>query len=323
MTEMIYKTLYLLQTKKKCMCFVFLFLLLFNCQKLFAINTSDTATIDIPLAISLHPKMALFDFNRIGFYRLNFGFLNYEDFLKAADKLKSEPRDNISKIKELEKELDKVTSEASDYQLKNYDNDDMETYRKNMSKFNLKQKKLRNEIENLKWEMANSDLTTREETKKILAEIRKDIIETAKEVALENKYKLVLNTTVIVPRNFMFKNVDLIYTQGIPGVNFSIFYAFYLYTNLMKPDLSEVNDCDIERWLKLTRKTDAVMPITNYPVVLAGGRSITSEVLKKIYNKKYNIDDTVFNIVANAVSRIESIQFGKPIEKLEVIGEEQ
>ena len=84
-------------------------LLLCTPSVLFAINASDVATIDMQLVFNLHPKMALFDFNRIGFYKVKYG-LNYDDFVKETQKLKANPRDNSAEIKKLEAELVQLLS---------------------------------------------------------------------------------------------------------------------------------------------------------------------------------------------------------------------
>ncbi len=278
------------------------------------------ATIDVPLAISLHPKMALFDYDRIGFYKVDFGISSYEEFAKAVAELKERPRDNKKQIEELKLELDKLLKDSIKVEEKLSNNSDMQSYMKFLEKSYFKQNELEEKIKILEWESLNSYITTREETRAIMAEIRKDIYNATKEVVLENKYLLVLNTSIAVPYKFALNYVDLIYSQGIPGVNFCLFYAFLYYTDLKKPEFKESDQIKVEKWHKLTKKTKDVFPITNYPLVLAGGQSITSKVLKKIYDK-YKVDKSLFEIIDNSISRIECLQFGKPIEKLVIVGE--
>ena len=128
---------------------VFLLSMLLLCTPsvLFAINASDVATIDMQLVFNLHPKMALFDFNRIGFYKVKYG-LNYDDFVKETKNLKANPKDNSAEIKKLEDELEKIISEASDYHMKN----GFEVNKKDT--FSERINDLRQKIEDLKWESA-------------------------------------------------------------------------------------------------------------------------------------------------------------------------
>ncbi len=306
--------------KKYFTCFI-LFLILFSYNILYAEVTSKAATIDIPLAISLHPKMALFDFERIGFYKLDYGINSQEEFIESAKKLKDKPRDNKKQIEALQLELDKLMKEFDEIEQKYAKDDDFYSYTESKKKNYFKRKELEENIKTLEWESRNSDITTREETKAIMAEIRKDINEAVKEVAREEKYSWVFNTSVVVPYKYDLKYVDLIYSQGIPDINFCLFYAFFLYSELINPLKKELESSENERWLELTKDANNLLPIINYPVVLSGGKSITSKVLKKIYDKN-KIDKSLYEIIDTQVSRIESIRQGKTVEKLVIVGDE-
>ena len=296
---------------------VFLLSMLLLCTPsvLFAINASDVATIDMQLVFNLHPKMALFDFNRIGFYKVKYG-LNYDDFVKETKNLKANPKDNSAEIKKLEDELEKIISEASDYHMKN----GFEVNKKDT--FSERINDLRQKIEDLKWESANGDLTSKNETKVIKAEILKEIYGAIEEVVKEKKYTLVLNTAIIAPYKYNYKSVQLVAYQGIPSVNLDVYNAFELIREQIKFDNSNETNSAKKRWLELTKIKDNKLPFTAYPMVLSGGSSINSDVVAKIY-KKYNIHLNILKTVCSLIERIETLQRGKEIEKLEVIDENQ
>ena len=80
-------------------------IIIFYCQVSYAITANEVATIDMILAISLHPKLALFDFNRIGFYKVELG-LGDEEFEESIEKLKKTPVDLKRDIEKLETDLE-------------------------------------------------------------------------------------------------------------------------------------------------------------------------------------------------------------------------
>jgi hypothetical protein len=51
-----------------------------------------------------------------------------------------------------------------------------------------------------------------------------------------------------------------------------------------------------------------------YPLVLSGGKSILSSVVKKIYNK-YKIKPAIYNVVDSVIIKIEQLQNGKNVEQ--------
>lgn len=305
--------------KNLCLVLIITFFLLPHI--VFAFTANNIATVDLQLAISLHPQMALFDFHRIGFYKVKLG-LTPEEFDKSVAELKANPIDNTTKIKELENELHQIINIASDFQIKNINNSDLNFYEQHINYFAEKQKQLEQKIENLKWESENSDLTSREKTLIIMKNIREDIYNAIEEILEKDKeYLLVLNSNSIVPYNFKLNFLDFLYKHSIPGINFNLFYAFYLYNNQKDTDISDISEVNLQNWFELTKNNSRELPITVYPLVLSGGNSITNKILSKIYSK-YNIKHSIFEIVADTVDKIESLQFGKPLEKLVIVGED-
>ncbi|MBR4329772.1 MAG: OmpH family outer membrane protein [Candidatus Riflebacteria bacterium] len=298
--------------------FLFSMILLCTPSVLFAINASDVATIDMQLVVNLHPKMALFDFNRIGFYKVKYG-LNYDDFVKETQKLKANPKDNSAEIKKLEDELEKVSAEASDLQMK-YLNEMNEMNSKKLEECSYKHNQLQQRIEDLKWESANGDLTTRNETKAIKAEILKEIYVAIDEIVKEKKYTLVLNTAVLAPYRFDYNSFCVRGCHGIPAINLNLFLAFDYANKIMKSDSYSDNSYVSKRWLSLTGLKDEKLPFVNHPTVLAGGSSITKDVLTLIY-KKHKVDSGFLKILCSVIDRIEALQNGKELEKMVVVDE--
>lgn len=291
----------------------------------FAINASDVATIDMRLAISLHPKMALYDYNRMGFYKVNLG-LSDEEFKSKVEELKKLPIDVKAEREKLVEELKQISIQREIYEQQQYSpkRDITEEYLKNCETFDFKILELSQKIMDLDWRVANPDLTSRNETKQIMNEIKKDIFVAIKQVVDERKYLLVLNSSIFVPHQFDLKFHELVYGQGMPGVNLSLFYAFFWRNMVYSSPELQANRTNKKVWKELTQQLDSsnALPISNYPFVLSGGVNIMTDVLKKVYSR-YNIEPSVAEMVASVTERIECLQKGKQIEKLVVILDEK
>ncbi len=296
----------------------FLFLMLIMTQSVWAINVNEVATIDLSMALCLHPKMSLFDFNRIGFYKVEFG-LTEEEFSAKIDSLRASAPDRSDELDKIQKELDDVYKERSsfsDYYV-NADEEKLKKLEQLRDASLAKEKELNDKMLDINHQTANFDLTSPKETLAIIEEIEKDIFEAINQVAEEEKYSVVLNTTVPVPYTFEKNYVNSeIYGQGIPGINFMLFYSFLAMNNLDSPIDEVPPSRDLINWLELTRypKTVNLLPMKPYPLVLSGGKSILSSVMKKVYNK-YNIKPAVYNVVDSVIIKIEQLQNGKKVEQ--------
>jgi Skp family chaperone for outer membrane proteins len=290
----------------------------FVCQSVLAINASEVATIDLSMALCLHPKMSLFDFNRIGFYKVEFG-LTEEEFNAKTEVLRASAPDRSDELNKIQKELDDVYNERSsfsDYYV-NADEKKLKTLDQLMQNSLLKEKELNEKILDINHQTENFDLTSPKETLAIIEEIEKDIFEAINQVAEEENYSVVLNTTIPVPYTFEKNYINSeIYGQGIPGINFMLFYSFLSMNNLDSPIDEVPPSRDLINWLELTRypKTVNLLPMKPYPLVLSGGKSILSSVMKKVYNK-YNIKPAVYNVVDSVIIKIEQLQNGKKVDK--------
>ncbi len=302
-----------------------LLMMLFEAHPIFAINANEIATIDMRLAVSLHPKMALYDYNRMGFYKVNLG-LSDEEFKKAVEKLKKSPKDIKAEKEKLISELKTILAQRDELDIKQFAQrtDITPEYTQKVSELSIKENELRTKINDLEWSYANPELTSREETRAIMSEIKTDINNAIMDIVLDKKYLLVLNSSLIVPYKFSLKFLDLIYGQGMPGFNFSLFYSFYWRNMLYIPPETKANYSKLQRWARITRQSVNLdsLPISYYPIVLAGGKNILPDTLKIIYSK-YNIEPSILETVASVTERIECLQKGKQIEKLVVILDEK
>ena len=220
--------------------FICIFILL-STQSVWAINANEVATIDLSMALCLHPKMSLFDFNRIGFYKVEFG-LSEEEFNEKTYSLRASAPDRSEELNKLQKELDDLYEERnkiSDLYV-NIDEEKQKKIDELMSASLAKEKELNDKILDINYQTMNYDLTSPSETRAILEEIEKDIFEAINQVVEEEKYSVVLNSTIPVPYTFTknYYNSE-IYGQGIPGINFMLFYSFLAMNNLASP-LDEV-----------------------------------------------------------------------------------
>lgn len=296
----------------------FLFFMFLITQSVWAINANEVATIDLSMALCLHPKMSLFDFNRIGFYKVEFG-LTEEEFNAKTEVLRASAPDRSDELNKIQKELDDVYNERSsfsDYYV-NADEKKLKTLEQLMQNSLLKEKELNEKILDINHQTENFDLTSPKETLAIIEEIEKDIFEAINQVAEEENYSVVLNTTIPVPYTFEKNYINSeIYGQGIPGINFMLFYSFLAMNNLDSPIDEVPPSRDLINWLELTRypKTVNLLPMKPYPLVLSGGKSILSSVMKKVYNK-YNIKPAVYNVVDSVIIKIEQLQNGKKVDK--------
>ena len=292
--------------------------MLFVSHIVFAINASDVATIDLSLALCLHPKMSLFDFERIGFYKVELG-LTEEEFEARIEELRTSAPDRTEELNVLEKELDALYEERETFS--EYYVNSTEEKLKKLEQLRLasktREKELNDKILEIKHQSENFDLTTPKETLVIIEQIEKEIFEAIKQVAEEEKFSLVLNNTVPYPGIFKKNYVcGEIYGQGIPGINFMLFYSFLAMNKLDTPFDEYPPSRDLINWLELTRFPKAVnlLPMKPYPLVLSGGKSILSSVVKKIYNK-YNIKPAVYNVVDSVITKIEDLQNGRAVEQ--------
>ncbi len=293
--------------------------ILANCFLLFAFCLCSLSAeairvgkIDLSVAVSLHPRMSLFDFDRMGFFKVEPG-LTEEEFKTAVAKLKDskeaasaiEEREKIEKkLAELDHKKSYLVAAMSDPSADGYT-----TAHADLAVVATEENALHVRLKDLSYMASCPDLTDPATTRQILDEIETEVLEAVREVAAQKKFDLVLNNSVPVPYGYpvRYRSGEM-FGQGIPGIDYTMFYAFLARTNLAHPLDETPPSRDLINWLELTRFPEAMnlLPLRPYPVVLSGGECILSEVLEKIY-VAHKIAPEVFKVVDSVINKLDQM----------------
>lgn len=290
--------------------FVLLLLSIFATVALFAAETVKIATIDLSMAASLHPRMALFDFDRMGFFKVAPG-LSQEAFQEAILALKTSSETiQLSELRlEIEQKLSVIERQRATLlvKLSEPQQSDIASLTVEIDKVAVEEQLLRDQLSDISYAAACPDLTNPATTREILNQIESEILAKVNAIASKDGYVLVLNTTIPVPYGYPVRyQSGETYGQGVPGINFSLFYAFLAKNNLIHPSDETPPSRELINWLELTKFPEAVnlLPMRPYPLVLSGGHSILSEVIQQIY-ADHQIDPEVFKVVDSVIHKIE------------------
>lgn len=274
---------------------------------------NETGKINLALAFSLHPRMSLFDFDRMGFFKVKPG-LTEADFSKEIEKLRKSPAVNDARKRKLEIEeqiraLDKQRAEISARMMDLVDQKTGQNFLEQIKQLAESQEILQNKLYDIKFEIECPDLTRPEETRKILNEIEAEVFSAIDKVASDLKLQVVLNSSLPYSLNYPQRyQSGPMFGQGIPGISFNIFYAFLTkQKNEVLPGHQPPSSRNLINWLELTSFPEAVnlLPIKPWPIVLKGGRNIISDVLKIVY-EKHGIDKEIFATVDSVLHKIET-----------------
>lgn len=266
------------------------------------------AKIDLSMAAALHPKMSLFNFSRMGFYRAPLG-LSKEEFDKKIEEVKKNfddtelrkrVRENYRKINLLNREAEAIEREQNAV-----NPDRMEP--KAAEKYLKKHRKilgLLNENEELNFAIRYPEVTKPSETRKILDKIEKEIIEAIKTVAERDSFDVVLNNSIPVPYGYpvSYKSGSRPRT-GIAGIRQTLYYAF-ISERPVTPWEKETASEQLKYWLSMTSRPNIqkMLPVKPWPLVLEGGCCILPEVLILIYIE-YNVSTEVWNKLLSVISQ--------------------
>ena len=277
------------------------------------VDIENVATIDLSLALMLHPKMALFALNNLGFERYELGLSekeieDYNDSLKNShkrnpelDSYKNELNKLYSKKVELYSHLDNTTSfeEISDFN----------------KEFPQREKELQTKIIDAEYLDSYPNLREPQDNIKIIEDIYNDIDIAIKEVLKEKNIELVLNSALPIKPGYSLKYpVSWIKGLGHAGINYIVFYSFYNDNHLTGPYSQQINDCFHRRRFALIdyslNNPKYILPLYPYPTVVSGGTNILADVTIKIY-KKYNVDSSAYPVFDSIIAKIEAYQYGK------------
>ena len=277
-----------------------------------AAAAAGVATIDLSMAVSLHPRMSLFDFDRMGFFKVEPG-LTREAFDEAVAKLKNSASATaaIEELQRLQQQLTELDRRKS-MQIALFASTiptEREAAQKELEIIAAEEERLRGLIADSELAAACPDLTDPATTRRYLAEIEAEILAAVRKAAVDGGYTLVLNATVPVPYGYPVRyQAGEMFGQGIPGINFSLFYAFLAKEHLAHPSDAAPPSRELINWLELTRFPDAVnlLPIRPYPLVLSGGECILARVMKIVYDN-HKVDPEVFKVVESVIHKIDEM----------------
>ncbi len=276
-----------------------MFLLLSN-NLIFA-SEYKAAKIDLSFILVLHPKMSLFDFNRLGFYKTELSLSNkefYNEIRKIRkntidEKIEIEIKTIKNKIIELNKELNNLnkisknsTKESNKIAIQNISN-----------QITL----LRKRLKDIEFDAKNNEITKFDETKRILFEINNEVMESIKEVAKEQDISIVFNDSQVHKNSFPTPYETRSAFKKNKYKHFTNDYYEYLSIAVKLNEFVLPSSVYLSQWLEMARLPDVIeiLPFDYQHIVVGGAEDITMEVIKKIYCR--------YNISLDFYTRIEKI----------------
>lgn len=259
----------------------------------------NIAKVNLGLLAALNPKMALFNFQVMGFLRIELG-KNSIQKQEAIVSLKS----NSKKIIEADKEIEKISHKKTEVneKIRNLMEQEKTVYVPDMSENGQKQyNELKEELDNL--EMQNDvqeyisrypEYTTPEETRKILASIDKETVEAVKTVAKKQNIDIVLNSSIPASLGYpVTYRKEVLYSTGPVGLDQTLYYTLL---SERPEDHTQEQEAKAmaKNYFSLISRPSAqdMLPIKPYPLVLQGGKDILLDSLKVIYENNGIASDT-------------------------------
>lgn len=286
---------------------VFIFLLFSICS----VSASEkVAVADLSMLVSLHPQMALFDFERLGFYRLPLG-LSEEEWKKRLVAAKRISPKRYKQLKEAKATAEKKLQDINEKirKIVNFplgNGIEFQTKTEKLKKLANQENQIRTTVKECDYQIACPELTSLKETRKILNNIEKEVIQTVKSVCKKKGYSLVLNASIPVPYGFPVKyETSEMFGVGLPGIDTHLLYSFISNVDHVLPSDKTPASIKMIHWLELTNYPECqnYLPIRPYPLVLSGGTHVEKEVIREIYNK-YHIDKKVIKAACEVIDSI-------------------
>ncbi|HNW35576.1 MAG TPA: hypothetical protein PKM25_11630 [Candidatus Ozemobacteraceae bacterium] len=282
---------------------VFLFLFIPSVH-VAAQQSEKIGKVNLGVATSLHPRMSLFDFQHLGFYRVPLG-LSPDEFDAAVAKsiASSSPSLSATRIDTLNNQLTEIAKKKQLlFQKLTASERTDKAARQQLEDLDSQARALCDARSELEFSMAHPELTSPDETRKILDEIEHEVTEVLNEVAVERKYDLVLNSTVPVPFGFpLTYRSGSPFGKGVSAVDRQLFYALLAgHDGTMNP---QTPDERCFQWLQLTSHPEiqAVLPIKPWPLVIRGGEEFTKEVVERVY-ARYRVPAEIVAAVSSAIA---------------------
>jgi len=284
-------------------CFVMLTLL----QTQAGASDTKIAKVNMALLTALHPKMALFDFQRMGFLKIELGFnkIQVEEqklILRTDEKALKKAEDDL-------KEIEEKIADQGDLLRELYEKEGTHFLPDMSEEGKIIQEKLSTELKNLiikrgecEYAVKYPEFTSPPETRKILELIEKETIEAVKNVAKSKNFDVVLNTSVPVPYGYPVSyRPEVQYSTGPVGMEQ---INYYTILSVKPTDREEQAQADqiMSEWLSVLFRPAAqeMLPIKPWPLVMQGGTNILPDALSSLYTK-YNIANETFSTVKNVL----------------------
>jgi hypothetical protein len=267
-------------------------------------------TINMAVATSLHPKMSLFDFQMLSFFRISMG-LPPEEYKDRIKRLKnSDPsrqlQEQMKEVKKLikakEKKIREIISSERTHNPDKMASDAAKVFNQNyeqLTELNIKRREIR-------FQLNHPEYTSPSETREILKEIEQDLLQSIKEVSKEQEFDVVLNTSVPVsfgyPVNYHSNSRRV---TGPIGIDQTLIYAFLAEKRVDYKSITDTEDY-IREWISITGRPEAIerIPLQPHPLVLEGGESILTLVLEKLYDK-YQVKQEIFDQLKEILQKLE------------------
>lgn len=288
----------------------------------FNLKGASIAKVNLGLAISLHPTMSLFDFDRMGFFKVKAGLAN-EEFKAAVQKLKqnADTSNLEAQIDLLQNQLIEIDNQKGRIMNEPALKGEPATNRiEKIRKLNIESDEIFKKIDELNYQISCSELTSPQKTREMLSMIEQEVLANLKQIAGEKGFEIVLNSSITVPFNYPLKYVSgEQYGLGVPGIDYSLFYSFLANRDHLLPTDETPESRKLINWLELVQSPRAIdmLPLKPYPLVLSGGVDLTKELVTRIY-KKYKIDNNVIKAVESILDLIEkhNLNYATEIDKL-------
>lgn len=242
-------------------------------------DNSNIGFIDLNKALILHPKMIFFDYSRLGFYKNKIYKNTDTNVLNQENTINSNNNIEIikSKIRDLKIKLSNIPTETNNQYFKD-----------EIINIQNKIERLKIELSDIEFNIANSEITTISETKVILDEISKEVIETINEIAEEHQLSVVLNNSEISQKSFPLSYDDRSAFKS--GIIIGLGSPYYLFLSeaINSAKTGDIpSSVNLSNWLEYARDPSVIknLPLKSQSIVVKGGRDILFEVLKKIYLK--------------------------------------
>ena len=248
-------------------------------------SKGNVALVNLSKILALHPKMALFDFNRMGFYKVKKCNLSEDEFDEEIFNIKSSvSNDNISK---LEKEIENIDRHIKIIEEK-FDDNELE------SKLYNQRTELIKKLEEALYSQNNNDITDLNETRKILDDIEKEVLSVIADYSKTNNYEFVLNTSI--PRLDIYTQGDSEKSGKLANLMSQSELYYFLFSDFDYNSIlqKQKNTIRFFNWLTLVKNPiiKDIVFVENIPLVIYGGENIETSIINKIYSN-YSIKESV------------------------------